>query len=157
VEETRVRVHLHPPLNSTFISLIPKVDDPSSLNVFRPIFLCNSIYKVISKVISRIIKATLSEKISPKQFGFLEGRKIHEVVGVAQEVMHSLRFSKRRGEILKIDLSKSFDKVNWLYLRIFLTNLGFEVPFINCIMSCITSVSFDVLINGLTSNLFHVE
>jgi hypothetical protein len=157
VEETRVRGHLHPPLNSNFIALIPKVDDPSSLNDFRPISLCNCIYKVVSKVIARRIKATLSEKISPEQFGFLEGRQIHEAIGVSQEVMHSLRSTKSRGEILKIDLSKSFDKVSWLYLRMLLTHLGFEVPFINWIMCCITSVSFVVLINGSASSFFHVQ
>jgi hypothetical protein len=68
--------------------------------------------------------------------------------------MHSPISSKSRGEILKIDFSKAFDKVNWLYLRMLLTHLGFEVPFINWIKNCITSVSFDVLINGSASNLF---
>jgi hypothetical protein len=112
VEESIVRGHFYPPLNLTFIALIPKVDEPSSLNDFRPICLCNFIYKVVSKVIAKRIKDTLLKKISPKQFGFLEGRQIHEEIGVAQEVMHNLRYIKNRGKILKIGLSKSFDKVS---------------------------------------------
>jgi hypothetical protein len=83
VEESRLKGHMHAPFNSTFIALILKYDDPSSLDDFRPISLCNCIYKVISKIIARRIKAILSENISREQFGFLEGRKIHEAIGVA--------------------------------------------------------------------------
>jgi len=71
VEETRFEGHMHAPLNATFISLIPKLDDPASLEYFHPILLCNFIYKVVSKVIARQIKTILSEKISKEQFGFL--------------------------------------------------------------------------------------
>ena len=74
---------MHAPFNSTFIALILKSDDPSSLDDFQHISLCNFIYKVISKIIERRIKAILSENISREQFSFLEGRKIHEAIGVA--------------------------------------------------------------------------
>jgi hypothetical protein len=62
-----------------------------------------------------------------------------------------------KGEILKIDLSKSYDRFTCLYIQILLTHLGFKVPFINWIMCCITSVSFAVIINGLASYFFHAE
>jgi hypothetical protein len=39
---------------------------------------------VISKVIARVIQARVSKNISPKQFGFLKGKKIQEAIGVAQ-------------------------------------------------------------------------
>jgi hypothetical protein len=85
VEESHINGHIHAPLNATFISLIPKKDDPQTLEDFRPISLCNNIYKVVSKVISRRIKAILSKFVSQEKFGFLEGRQIHEAIGVAQE------------------------------------------------------------------------
>eukprot|EP00253_Pinus_taeda_P029778 PITA_29778 len=59
--------------------------------------------------------------------------------------------------ILKIDLSKSFDRVNWFYLRLLLTHIGFPFIFIKWIMSYITDVPYSVLINGSASPLFHVE
>jgi len=58
---------------------------------------------------------------------------------------------------LKIDLFKAYDRVSWLYIRMLLTHLGFELPFINWIMSCISTVSFAVLINGETSTFFSAE
>ena len=74
VEDTRVSGRIPASFNSTFIALIPKTDNPETLYEFRPISLCNCIYKIVSKVIARRLKAILSENISAEQFGFLEGR-----------------------------------------------------------------------------------
>ena len=62
-----------------------------------------------------------------------------------------------KGAFLKIDLSKAYDRLSWLYLYILLTHLGFEDPFIRWVMSYIYIVSFVVLINGVASPLFHSE
>jgi hypothetical protein len=64
VKESRQQGHMHAPLNATFISLIPKMDDPHSFDDFRPISPCNCIYKIISKIISCIIKSSLTKNIS---------------------------------------------------------------------------------------------
>jgi hypothetical protein len=157
VEESHINGHIHAPLNATFISLIPKKDDPQSLEYFRPISLCNNIYKVVSKVINKRIKAILSKYVSQEKFGFLEGRQIHEAIGVAQEALHSIKSRKLKGVVINIDLSKSYDRVSWLYIRMLLTHLGFELPFINWIMRCISTVSFAVLINGVASPFFPVN
>jgi hypothetical protein len=95
--------------------------------------------------------------ISKEQFGFLEGRQIHEAIWVAQKGLHSLKTKKAKGTILKIELSKAFDRVNWSYIMLLLTHLGFEVPFIKWLMACICSVSFIVLINGAASPFFTSE
>jgi hypothetical protein len=78
-------------------------------------------------------------------------------LGVAQEGIHSIKTKNIKGAVLKIDLSKSYDRVNWLYIRLLLTHLGFEVDFIRWVMSCITSTSFVVLINGSASPFFKDE
>ena len=59
-----------------------------------------------------------------------------------------------KGAVIKIDLSKAYDRFYWLYLRMLLTHLGFGIDFIRWIMSCITMVYFAVLINGSTSSFF---
>jgi hypothetical protein len=157
IEESRVNAFIHPPFNATFIALIPKQDAPEILNEYRSISLCNCIYKLIAKIISRRIKGILSKSISQEQFGFLEGRQIHEAIGVVEEAMHSIKTRKLKGAVLKIDLSKVYDRVSWIFLKLLLTHLGFGFSFINWIMSCITTVSFVVLINGATSPFFPAE
>jgi hypothetical protein len=121
-------------LNSTFIALIPKKDNPDTLDDFKTISLCNCIYMIISKVIARRLKTVLSHKISLEQFGFLERRHIHEAIGVAEEALHSIKTRKLKSAVLKINLSKSYDRVSCLYLRFLLTHLGFTIPFIKWII-----------------------
>ena len=89
IEDSRSSGWIPASFNSTFIALIPKSDNASSLNEFRPISLCNCVYKIISKVIAKRLKVILSAQISDEQFGFLEGRQIHEAIGVAQEGLSS--------------------------------------------------------------------
>jgi len=96
----------------------------------------------------------LSQNISSEQFGFLEGRQIHEAIGVAQEGLHTMKTQKLKGAVIKIDLSKAYDRVSWLYIRMLLTHLGFCYEFTRWIMTCITTFSFDVLINGSASPFF---
>lgn len=130
VEEYEIRAHIHPPINTTFLALIPKKDRPETFDDFRPISFCNCLYKIISKIIANKLKKILSLHISKKQFGFLEGHQIHEAIGVAQEGLHSIKSKHLRGAVLKIDLSKAFDRVNWLYIRLLLMHMGFHIDFV---------------------------
>eukprot|EP00253_Pinus_taeda_P006943 PITA_06943 len=91
VEESRRKGEVYQPFNSTFIALISKKEVPENFEYFRPISLCNSIYKIITKVIAVWLKPILSRCISNEQFGFLDGRQIHEAIGVAQETIHSVK------------------------------------------------------------------
>ena len=61
-------------LSSTFIALIPKVKNLISITDFRPISLCNVIYKIISKVLANRLKIILPHIISPFQSAFIPGR-----------------------------------------------------------------------------------
>jgi len=140
--------------NSTFLALIPKTDRPLSFEDFRPISLCNFVYKIIGKIISIRIRKVLGRCISGEQFGFLPGRQIHDVVGVIQEGMHTMHVKSIKAVMIKIDLSKSYDRVSWTYLRVILAKLGFAGNFIAWVMSSLSSVSFSLLINGVATNFF---
>ena len=76
---------------------------------------------------------------------------------MAREGLHSIKIRHKKGTVIKIDLSKAYDKVSRLYNQFLLTHLGFNLDFIRWVMSCISTVSFVVLINGATSPFFHVE
>jgi hypothetical protein len=64
VEESRSSGKFLPTLNATFLTLIPKEERVTNLRNFKPITLCNMIYKIISKVIARRLKPILPFIIS---------------------------------------------------------------------------------------------
>ena len=99
-------------LNSTFLTLIHKCENPSTFVDFRPISLCNLVYKVISKIAALRLKPLLNRTISAQQFGFLKDRQITEPVGITQEIMHSIKTKNSNVMVLKLDLVKAFDRVN---------------------------------------------
>lgn len=49
---------------------------------------------------------------------------------------------------LKLDMSKAYDHVEWLFLKLGTERMGFKDDWIDLVMSCITSVSFSFLVNG---------
>jgi len=56
--------------------------------------------------------------------------------------------------ILKLDLSKAFDKLNWLYVRKMLSAFGFSHMWVCWVMRLISSSFFSILINGIPSRPF---
>lgn len=103
-----------PIVNRTHISLIPKVPNPETLDQFRPISLCNVIYKIISKVMANRLKPWFPEIIEMEQSAFVKGRQIQDNIMIVQEVLHQLRVRKRKKKfqaVLKLDMKKSYDRV----------------------------------------------
>ena len=72
-KESKVKGYISGSINNTFISLIPRNKSPIYFKYFRPISLCNSLYKMISKIIAYRLNIFFSACISPKKFGFFGG------------------------------------------------------------------------------------
>jgi exonuclease III len=154
VEESRTSGQVLSTLNATFITLIPKEERATHPKQFRPISLCNVIYKIITKVIANRLKPLLPTIISNEQSGYVEGRQIMDSVILANEVIHSLKTSKIPGMLIKLDLSKAFDRLSWQYLRSVLESFGFSNHWVDWILKLTSSPFFSILVNGTPSRPF---
>ena len=73
IQEFHINAKLSSEVNSSFIVLIPKKDNPAGLGEYRPISLVSSIYKILAKVLSRRMKQVLPAVISEVQSAFVSG------------------------------------------------------------------------------------
>jgi hypothetical protein len=90
-------------VNHSYIVLIPKVLNPSNINHYRPISLCNTIYKVISKLLVDRLRTVIWNLVSPAQFAFISGRWIAENQLIVQEILHSFKKRKVKGGFIAMN------------------------------------------------------
>ena len=143
-------------INLTTVVLIPKIRNPREMKHFRPISLCNVIYKICSKVLANRMRVLLDDIISVEQSAFVPGRLITDNVLIAYECTHYLKRKKGKAGAcaVKLDMAKAYDHVEWSYLEGIMLKLGFREAFVGRIMRCVTSVSFSIKINGTLSDCF---
>ncbi|GJX63888.1 reverse transcriptase [Tanacetum coccineum] len=108
-------------LNKTLVVLLPKVPSPETIGQFRPVSLCNFVYRVISKVMANRLKPFMHCIISPQQYAFIWGRLIKDCMIVANETFHYIH-NKKKGE-------KRDKWCSW-------------------VLACISSYEVDFMING---------
>ena len=111
-------------LNRTNVVLIPKKAGPESLGNYRPISLCNTVYKIVTKILVARNRPYLDKLVSPFQFTFMPGRRSVDNAIVVQEIIHTI--SNKKGRVgymaIKVDLKKAYDKIEWSFIREVLMN-----------------------------------
>ena len=137
--------------------LIPKQTGTKDPGKLRPIALCDVIYKIISKVISNKIQPLLPLLISPEHVGFVEGRNFLDGIILVHETIHSIKIGKIPGMLLKLDMYKSYDKLNWKFLAGVLQAFGFFDQWTGWVMKLVSSTFFSILVNGNPSSPFQVS
>ena len=86
---------------------------------FRPISLIHSFIKLFTKALARRLAPHMNQLVKTNQSAFICGRIFHDNFKAAQLTAKLLHSKKRPSALLKIDISKAFDSVNWTFLWIF--------------------------------------
>jgi hypothetical protein len=143
--------------NSAFLALIPKEKGASNFNRFRPISLCNTSYKILTKIIANRLKTILPHIIPENQGGFIKGRHITNNILLVQEALHSSILRKDKGMIIKLDLANAFDRVNHSFLFEVMKKFGFDQAFVSWIKACIGSPWIAPMVNGRVTKFFQAS
>ena len=125
--------------NSAFLALIPKEKRANNFSKFRPISLCNTGYKLVTKIIANRLKNILPAIIPENQGAFIKGRKILDNIVLVEEAIHSSCQWKEKGMVIKLDLANAFNRVRHDFLFAVMGKFGFSKDFINWVKACISS------------------
>ncbi|XP_059312421.1 uncharacterized protein LOC132063737 [Lycium ferocissimum] len=144
--------------DSPILNHIPELirEEDNMLLAEQPNMEENTEGYVISRVIHDRLDRLLTRVIYPNQSGFVKGRNIIENVLLTQEIVTDIR---KRGKlanvVIKLDMTKAYDRVSWLYLCKVMKKMGFSGNFIDLIWRLLANNWYSVLLNGHAHGFFH--
>ncbi|GKC60364.1 putative RNA-directed DNA polymerase, eukaryota, reverse transcriptase zinc-binding domain protein [Tanacetum coccineum] len=117
--------NIHSGCNSSFITLIPKVDNPLVVSDFRPISLIGAQNKILAKILANRLSRVIDFVISPEQTAFIKSRQILDGPLMLNEIINWYKKRKQSLMIFKVDFEKAFDSVSWDFLDRIMGFMGF--------------------------------
>uniref|UniRef100_M8BLV3 Cullin-associated NEDD8-dissociated protein 1 n=1 Tax=Aegilops tauschii TaxID=37682 RepID=M8BLV3_AEGTA len=106
---------------------------------------------IASKVIPNRLKVLLLDIVLEEQFAFVPERFITDNIITAYECLYFMKRNKAKKHqscALKLDMMKTYDRVEWPYLRAIMLKLGFNTKWVDIVMNLVSLVNFSVLFNG---------
>lgn len=123
--------HMPSELNVALITLLPKTENAVSAKDFRPIACCTILYKIVSKILANRLKEVLDTVISANQSAFVKGRLILDNIILSHEIVKGYNRKNISPRcVVKVDIQKAFDSVEWPFLHQMLVELGFPYRYI---------------------------
>jgi hypothetical protein len=136
-------------LNSSYITLVPKNQNPTSINDFSPISLLGGPIKLIPKLLANRLQKVITQIVHTNQYGFIKQRTILDYLAWAFQYLHLCHSSKKEIVILKLDFKKAFDKVERHVILSMLQQKGFSPKWLQWLSNLLSLGTSHVLINGV--------
>jgi hypothetical protein len=141
-------------INHSYITLVPKVDNPEKVFDSRPISLINSAPKLVAKLLANRLQKVAIQVVHENQYGFVKGKTIQDCLGWAFEFLHQCHQSRREIVIMKLDFEKAFDLVEFSIVLDMLRAKGFPAKWILWVESLMNSATTSVLLNDTAGKEF---
>ncbi|XP_070014295.1 uncharacterized protein [Nicotiana sylvestris] len=111
---------------------------------------------VISRVVHERLVKFLPSLILEEQAGFVKGRNIVENILLTQEIVTDIRLRSKAGPnvILKLDMTKAYNRISWLFLTKVLRKMGFPERLIGIVFGLVSNNWYSILINGQAHGFF---
>jgi hypothetical protein len=136
-------------LNSSFITLIPKVSNPTTIGDYRRISLSSSTLKIITKLMGNSLQKIIIPLVHTNQYGLIKYRAIHDCLAWAFEYIYQCHKSKHEYIILKIDFMKAFYTIEHNKIKMIMRQLVFPNYWINWVTEIYSTTTSAVLFNGV--------
>lgn len=131
-----------------------KIEILVSFSDLRPTSLSCFINKIISRVLHDRLVMVSQKIISQNQSEFVKGRSIIKNILLAQEIIRDInRRNKLINFVIKLDMTKAYDRVLWVYLTKVTRRFGFSKIIIDMVWRLISNSGYFVLINGQSYGL----
>jgi hypothetical protein len=144
-------------INVSYITLIPKIDNPDAVTDYRPISLLNSSIKLITKLLANRLQVVIFQLIHQNQYVFNKSRSIQDCLAWSFEYLHLCHQSRKELVILKLDFEKAFDKIEHELITLMMRQKGLPERWIDWISSILSSGTLVVLLNSVPSKVFHCQ
>lgn len=144
-------------VTTSFLTLVPKVNNPSNLDDFRPICFIGSLYRILEKFLALRLKKVIGKLVSKCQMAFVPGRNMLDGVEVVNEFLDLAKRNKMGCMMVKVNFEKAYDCLSWEYLRLLLRIMGFGSKWMSWMEALVSNSSLSILINGSPTRYFIVS
>jgi len=103
--------------NTTTLALIAKGLHPTEAQDFRPISLCNSIFKILSRVLVNRWRQVTDSVTNEAQLRFVWRRGHGWYHDCARILVVCFQQRNKNSKHIKVDTQKTYDRLNWIFLE----------------------------------------
>ena len=137
-----------PAINKAIVTLLSKKDGAVDVKDFRLVSMEHGIIKIIDKILEARLAVELPALVGKHQSAFVKGRSIHDNFMLVQCTARRLLALNTPTVMIKLDISKAFDLVQWPFLIEVLQAMGFGRRWRDWVCCILATSSTRILVNG---------